>query len=117
MMATKRPVPRAGPMKFMGAKGGKTDIHSSSNDGRNSAIIKRVAGMTIFAGFKPNSREQEKHRVVVLAYDGVVLGDLATPLEIFGRVRDADGQACYDVRVCGAAQKVQSEHLNLKVPW
>jgi transcriptional regulator GlxA family with amidase domain len=73
--------------------------------------------MTIFAGFKPNSRKQEKHRVVVLAYDGVVLGDLATPLEIFGRVRDAQGRACYDVRVCGAAEEVQSEHVKLKVPW
>jgi transcriptional regulator GlxA family with amidase domain len=73
--------------------------------------------MTIFAGFKPTLRRQSKHhRVVVLAYDGVVLGDLATPLEIFGRVRDAQGQACYDVRVCGSAQDVQSEHLNLKVP-
>ena len=73
--------------------------------------------MTTFAGFKPNSGEQKKHRVVVLAYDGVVLGDLATPLEIFGRVRDAHGQACYDVRVCGAAREVRSEHLNLKIPW
>jgi transcriptional regulator GlxA family with amidase domain len=73
--------------------------------------------MTIFAGFKPNSREQKKHRVAVLAYDGVVLGDLAIPLEIFGRVRDAQGRACYDVRVCGAAQEVQSEHLNLRVRW
>jgi transcriptional regulator GlxA family with amidase domain len=73
--------------------------------------------MTIFAGFKPNSREQKKHCVAVLAYDGVVLGDLAIPLEIFGRVRDADGIACYDVRVCGAAKEVQSEHVNLRVPW
>jgi hypothetical protein len=73
--------------------------------------------MTIFAGFKPNSLKLAKHRVAVLAYDGVVLGDLATPLEIFGRVRDAEGKPCYDVRVCGAAQEVQSEHVNLKVPW
>ena len=72
--------------------------------------------MTIFAGFEPNSQGQSKHRVAVLVYDGVVLGDLATPLEIFGRVRDAQGQACYDVRVCGAAKEVQSEHVRLKVP-
>jgi putative intracellular protease/amidase len=103
-------------MKLIEAKE-TADIHSSSNDGRNSVIIKRVAGMKIFAGFKPIFRRQSKHhRVVVLAYGGVVLGDLATPLEIFGRVRDAEGQACYDVRVCGSAQDVQSEHLNLKVP-
>jgi transcriptional regulator GlxA family with amidase domain len=73
--------------------------------------------MTIIAGFKPKSHKHEKHRVAVLAYDGVVLGDLAIPLEIFSRVRDAEGNACYDVRVCGAAQDVQSEHLHLKVPW
>jgi transcriptional regulator GlxA family with amidase domain len=73
--------------------------------------------MTFFAGFEPNARGQSKHRVAVLAYDGVVLGDLATPLEIFGRVRDAEGQVCYDVRVCGAAKEVQSEHVRLNVQW
>jgi transcriptional regulator GlxA family with amidase domain len=73
--------------------------------------------MTIFAGFEPNFRGQSKHRVAVLAYDGVVLGDLATPLEIFGRVRDAERQVCYDVRVCGAAKEAQSEHVRLNVPW
>lgn len=73
--------------------------------------------MTTFAGFKPNSAGRAIHRIAVLAYDGVVLGDLATPLEIFGRVRDAKGRACYDVRVCGTAGEVKSEHLNLKVPW
>src|SRR4051794_35611050 len=116
-MTTKRPAPRAGPIRFMGANNDPADIHSSSNDGRNSAKIKRVARMTIFAGFEPSFPGQSKHRVAVLAYDGVVLGDLATPLEIFGRVCDAGGQACYDVCVCGAAQHVQSEHLNLDVPW
>ncbi len=56
------------------------------------------------------------HRVAVLAFDGVVLGDLATPLEIFGRVRDAEGKRCYDVRVCGVSDEVQTEHLRLGVP-
>ena len=76
-----------------------------------------VAEKTIFAGFTPNSVTPPKHRVTVLAYDGVVLGDLATPLEIFGRVRDAEGRSCYDVRVCAANEEVESEHLVLKVPW
>jgi transcriptional regulator GlxA family with amidase domain len=58
-----------------------------------------------------------KHRIVVLAYEGVVLGDLATPLEIFGRVRDAEGRPCYEVRVCGAAEEVETEYLRLSVPW
>src|ERR1035438_4357005 len=116
-MATKMPAPRAGPMKSMGAKGDTAGMNSSLDNSRNSVIIGRVARMTIFAGFEPNARGQSKHRVAVLAYDGVVLGDLATPLEIFGRVRDAEGQVCYDVRVCGAAKEVQSEHVRLKVPW
>lgn len=70
----------------------------------------------MFAGFKPSSRKHT-HRVAVFAYDGVVLGDLSTPLEIFARVRDAEGRACYDVRVCAAARKVRSQHLSLRVPW
>ena len=76
-----------------------------------------VAEKTIITGFTPNSVTPPKHRVAVLAYDGVVLGDLATPLEIFGRVRDAEGRSCYDVRVCAANEEVESEHLVLKVPW
>lgn len=76
-----------------------------------------VARMTIFAGIKPNQVGRWKPRIAVLAYDGVVLGDLATPLEIFGRVRDREGHACYDVRVCGVAEEVHSEHLQFKVPW
>jgi transcriptional regulator GlxA family with amidase domain len=71
----------------------------------------------MFAGIKPNSEERALRRVAILAYDGVVLGDLATPLEIFGRVRDADARACYEVRVCGISQEVKSEHLKLRVPW
>jgi transcriptional regulator GlxA family with amidase domain len=76
-----------------------------------------VARTTIFVGFKPKPAERQRHRVAVLAYDGVVLGDLATPLEIFGRVRDAEGHACYDVRVCGLSEEVQSEYVRLRVPW
>jgi transcriptional regulator GlxA family with amidase domain len=70
--------------------------------------------MPISAGIKPT---RSKHRVAILAYDGVVLGDLAMPLEIFGRVREATGQPAYDVRVCAVSGQVQSEHLNLSVPW
>src|ERR1039457_836968 len=116
-MATKSPAPRAGPMKSMGTMGDTAGMNSSLDNRRPSAIIRRVARMTIFAGFKPNARGPSKHRIAVLVFDGVVLGDLATPLEIFGRVRDAEGQVCYDVRVCGAAKEVQSEHVRLKVPW
>jgi len=73
--------------------------------------------MTKIAGFEPKPGSRSKHRIAVLAYDGVVLGDLATPLEILGRVRDAQGQPCYEVRVCGIAGKVRSDFLQLLVPW
>ena len=40
-----------------------------------------------------------------------------SPFEIFGRVRDANGHACYEVRVCGVAREVKTDHLSLLVPW
>jgi transcriptional regulator GlxA family with amidase domain len=52
-----------------------------------------------------------------VAFDGVVLGDLSAPCELFGRVRAADGRALYDVRVCSVAPEVASEHVALAVPW
>jgi transcriptional regulator GlxA family with amidase domain len=55
--------------------------------------------------------------VAVVAFDGVVLGDLSTPCEIFGRVRGRDGPAVYDVRICSMTPEVKSEHVTLKVPW
>jgi len=55
--------------------------------------------------------------VAIVAFDGVVLGDLSTPCEVFGRVRSADGRALYDVRVCSVAPEVRSEHVRLTVPW
>ena len=72
----------------------------------------------MFAGFRPNRKQRHSpHQVAVLAFDGVVLGDLATPLEIFERVRDLRGQPCYEVRVCSPNPEVMSEHLSLKAPW
>lgn len=56
-------------------------------------------------------------RVAVLAFDGVVLGDLATPCEVFGRARRADGRPHYEIRICSAAATVESEHVRLAVPW
>jgi len=58
-----------------------------------------------------------RHLVAVVAFDGVVLGDLSTPCEVFGRVRGADGRALYEVRVCSLAPEVWSEHVRLTVPW
>lgn len=55
--------------------------------------------------------------VAVVAFDGVVLGDLAVPCEIFGRVRGRDGLPFYDVRICGLTEDVKSQHVTLRVPW
>jgi transcriptional regulator GlxA family with amidase domain len=55
--------------------------------------------------------------VAVVAFDGVVLGDLATPCELFGRVRGPDGRAPYEVRVCSLLPDVETEHVRLRVPW
>jgi hypothetical protein len=72
-----------------------------------------VARKTLVTGIAPKrSRAGTAPRVVaVVAFDGVVLGDLSTPCEIFGRARGADGRALYEVRICSVAPKVQSEHV------
>jgi transcriptional regulator GlxA family with amidase domain len=73
----------------------------------------------VFAGFKPDrvGTEGRRHLVAVVAFDGVVLGDVSTPCEVFGRVRDGEGRAFYDVRICSIAPEVESEHVALKVSW
>ena len=48
------------------------------------------------------------HIVGVLALDGVVPADLATPCAVFDRVEKADGLPFYDVRVCAEAPEVQA---------
>jgi transcriptional regulator GlxA family with amidase domain len=55
------------------------------------------------------------HRVTVLALDGVVAFDLATPLEVFGRVRLPDGSRPYDVRVCAPHPEVGAGLFTVKV--
>src|SRR5262249_16551417 len=53
----------------------------------------------------------------VVAFDGVVLGDLSTPCEIFGWARGSDGRSLYEVRVCSVRPEVTSQHVTLRVPW
>lgn len=55
------------------------------------------------------------HRVTVLALDGVVAFDLATPLEVFARVRLPDGSRPYDVRVCAPRPEVGAGLFTVKV--
>jgi transcriptional regulator GlxA family with amidase domain len=76
-----------------------------------------VAKKTTFDGFQPIREDAGRHLVAVLAFDGVVLGDVSTPCEIFGRVRDRRGRALYDVRICSIAPEVKTEHVTLRVPW
>jgi transcriptional regulator GlxA family with amidase domain len=54
------------------------------------------------------------HRVVVLALDGVIAFDLATPLEVFDRVRLPDGSRPYAVRVCAAAPEVSAGAFTIR---
>jgi len=54
------------------------------------------------------------HRVVVVALDGVVAFDLATPIEVFGRVQLPNGRAGYQVRVCGVSPEVDTGAFRVK---
>src|SRR3712207_6090048 len=57
------------------------------------------------------------HTVIVLALDGVLAFDLATPVEVFGRSRLPDGRAAYQVRVCAPADEVGAGVLAIRAPW
>ena len=63
------------------------------------------------------SLPKRPHRVAVVAFDGVVLGDLATPCEVLACVRTSDGSPAYELRVCGAGKSVGTKHVRLSVPW
>lgn len=52
--------------------------------------------------------------VAVLALEGVVAFDLATPLEVFARIRLADGSPGYDVRVCGPGTEIDAGSFVLR---
>jgi transcriptional regulator GlxA family with amidase domain len=62
-------------------------------------------------------RFQPPHRVAVVAFDGVVPFDLATPCEVFGRALSGDGRTPYLVKVCGAAREVQAGAFRLRTRW
>ncbi|TDD03815.1 helix-turn-helix domain-containing protein [Nonomuraea deserti] len=56
------------------------------------------------------------HTVAVLALDQVVAADLATPIEVFGRARLADGRRPYRVLVCAPTPQVDSGAFTLVAP-
>src|SRR6476661_10856871 len=75
-----------------------------------------VAKKTMIAGFTPRpTNGRRPHRVAVVAFDGVVLGDLSTACEVFGLARRQDGRAAYHVRVCSESVDVESMHVALRV--
>lgn len=65
--------------------------------------------MTTNAGRKP------RHRVAVVAFDGVVLGDLSIPVEVFGQ-RHGPARTHYDVVVCSPTPQVATDHIALAPP-
>src|SRR5215510_5697030 len=94
-------------------------ISSSLRDPTKNARLRPVAKKTMFAGFRPTPKpdKRPRHLVAVVAFDGVVLGDLSTPCEIFGWARGSDGRSLYEVRVCSVRPEVTSQHVTLRVPW
>jgi transcriptional regulator GlxA family with amidase domain len=78
-----------------------------------------VAKKTASAGFEPKrtGAVAPAHLVAVLAFDGVVLADLAAPCELLGGARDAQGRAAYEVRVCSPSRHVTTAYVALEVPF
>ena len=56
------------------------------------------------------------HTVAVLALDDTIAFDLATPIEIFGRTRLANGAPAYEVLVAGPSPTASAGPLLLGVP-
>ncbi len=72
----------------------------------------------MIAGFTPRpAHGRRPHLVAVVAFDGVVLGDLSTACEVFGLAKRKDGRSAYEVRVCSESAHVESMHVALRVRW
>ncbi|MEV4060852.1 GlxA family transcriptional regulator [Nonomuraea dietziae] len=57
------------------------------------------------------------HTVAVLALDHVVAADMATPIEVFGRARLADGRRPYRIMVCAATPQVAGGAFTIIAPY
>jgi transcriptional regulator GlxA family with amidase domain len=57
------------------------------------------------------------HTVAVLAMDGVIAFDLATPIEVFARTRLPDGRTPYRVRICAPTAEVDAGPFTLRAPF
>lgn len=58
---------------------------------------------------------QAMHIVAVVALPSVISFDLATPSEVFGRLRLPDGTAAYELRVCGPQREVDAGGYDVRV--
>ncbi|MET4783273.1 helix-turn-helix domain-containing protein [Glaciihabitans sp. UYNi722] len=56
------------------------------------------------------------HSVAVLALDGVIAFDLATPIEVFGRTMTAEGTPAYEVLIAGPHRNATAGPTTLSVP-
>lgn len=57
------------------------------------------------------------HIVAVLALNTVIPFDLSTPIEVFGRMRWADGRNPYEVRVCAPTPTVDAGAFTIQARW
>ena len=53
------------------------------------------------------------HTVAVLALPDTIAFDLATPVEVFGRARNASGEALYRIVVCGTDSEVTAGPMRI----
>ena len=63
------------------------------------------------------NEETSMHRVAILAFHGVVAHDLGIPCDVFGQARLADGSRAYEVRVCGQARRIRSDHFTIQAKY
>lgn len=70
--------------------------------------------MTTFKGIMTNL--DSLHKVAILVFEGVVVGDLSVPLSLFPFVSDHEGTQVYEVGVCGHQRKIQTEFLTITAP-
>lgn len=77
-----------------------------------------VAKRTTFTGNKPGRASAPRRRLLaVLAFDGIVLADLATACLVFGFARQRGGEPAYDIRVCGPGPSAACGDADLSVRW
>ncbi|WP_344962880.1 GlxA family transcriptional regulator [Streptomyces thioluteus] len=57
------------------------------------------------------------HTVAVLAPEQVISFDLATPIEVFTRIRLSDGAPAYQVRICAERRETDAGPFTLRAPW